>query len=462
MSTNRREFLQTTTGVGAMMALGGTAALRAQTTEAAPKKTLRVGFVGAGNKGSSHLGNLLRMEGVEVRAVCDIVELQCRETQEQAKRLGLPPPTAYSRGERDFERMCAEEELDLVYNATPWQWHVPVCLAAMRHGKHAATEVPAARTIEECWELVETSEKSGKHCSMMENVNYYPDELTILSMVRRGLLGELTHCEAGYLHDTRQLKMNDFGDGLWLGDDHATRNGNLYPTHGLGPLAWYLDINRGDRLDYLVSMSSKARGLDLFAAAHLPPGHPKRERKYINGDVNTCLIRTANGVTITLTHDSDSPRPYSRINHVQGTKGLVVGFPKFSVCLEVEGNAHPDWLPGENFRAKYEHPLWKEAVERHAKQPNITKDYGPILPGAVWNYDAPGVLQQGDFIEDYRLAEAHRAGLAPDFDVYDGVTWSVVAALSEKSVANRSAAVDFPDFTKGKWKTTPPLRLLGV
>ena len=424
-----------------------------------PKKTVRVGFVGVGMKGSAHVGNLLRMEGVDLRAVCDIREIQCRKTQEQAKRLGHRPPKIYARGERDFERMCAEEELDLVYTATPWHWHVPVCLAALKNGKHAATEVPAAYTIDECWQLVATAEKSGRHYSMMENVNYQRDELTILDMVRRGLLGELIHGEGGYLHDTRQLKMNDFGDGLWLGDHHATRNGNLYPTHGLGPMAWYMNINRGDRLDYLVSMSSKARGLDLYAAATLPEDHPKRRRKYRNGDVNTCLIRTVNGLTINITHDTDLPRPYSRINLVQGTKGLVMGYPQFTISLEAAGT-RPKWESGDKFRPAYEHPVWAKAVELHAKQPGIQKDFGPILPGAVWDYVPATELRNGDFIEDYRLIQAHRSGVAPDHDVYDAATWSAVAWLSEQSVANRSRAVDFPDFTQGKWKTALPIQLL--
>ncbi len=459
MSLSRRDFLKQSAASGGVVSTLGTQLVGQNVLNIAAQKTLRVGFVGVGVKGFSHVGTLLRLEGVDLRAVCDIREIQCRETQEQAKRLGKRPPTMYSRGERDFERMCAEEDLDLVYTATPWHWHVPVCLAAMKHGKHAATEVPAAHTVEECWQLVETSEQTRKHCSMMENVNYYRDELTILSMVRRGLLGELIHGEAGYLHDTRQLKMNDHGDGLWLGDHHATRNGNLYPTHGLGPLAWYMDINRGDRFDYLVSMSSKARGPDLYAAAHLPPDHPKRKRRYINGDVNSCLIRTVNGLTITLTHDTDLPRPYSRINQVQGTKGIVMGFPQFIVCQEVEGNPHPNWASGDKYRPEYEHPLWTHAVELHGQQPGVGQGTGPILAGAVWTGDPAKEMQGGDFLEDYRLIEAHCRGVAPDFDVYDAAAWSVVAALSEKSVADRSRPVDFPDFTKVKWKTTRPIQL---
>jgi len=461
MNSSRRDFLKESGAAAAAMTLG-TQLIGQEPTKPAAKKTVRVGFVGVGVKGSSHVGHLLRMEGVDLRAVCDIVDLQCRETQEQAKRLGKRPPTIYSRGERDFERMCAEEELDLVYTATPWEWHVPVCLAAMKNGKHAATEIPAAYTIDECWQLVETSEKTGRHLCMMENVNYMPDELIIYNMVRRGVFGELIHAEGGYLHDTRQLKMNDFGDGLWLGNHHATRNGNLYPCHGIGPLAWYLNINHGDRLDFLVSMSSKARGLDLYAAAHLPTDNPKRKRKYLNGDVNTCLIRTVNGISITLTHNTDSPRPYSRVNLVQGTEGLVSGWPQMAVSLEIPGNPHPSWEPGEKYRLQHESALRTHAKAVHAKLPGIAKDFGRILDGAVWHYGPDHEVREGDFLEDYRLVEALRSGIAPDFDVYDAATWSSIAPLSEKSVANRSRPVDFPDFTKGKWKTTPPIKLMGV
>ncbi|MBX9584289.1 MAG: Gfo/Idh/MocA family oxidoreductase [Gemmataceae bacterium] len=407
---------------------------------AKPADPVRVGFVGVGVKGTEHVTNLLSLEGVELRAVCDIREVACAQAQRLAEARGQKKPTAYTRGERDFERMCQTEDLDLVYTATPWEWHVPVCVAAMRNGKHAATEVPAAVTLEECWQLVETAEATGKYCCMMENVNYMRDEMAILNVVRKGLLGELVHAEAGYRHDTRHLKASDIGDGLWLGAHHATRNGNLYPAHGLGPLAWYFDINRGDRLEYLVSMSSKARGMDLYAAEHLPAGHPKRARKYVNGDVNSSLIRTANGATIVLTHDTDLPRPYSRGNLIQGTRGVVQGFPEFKVCFEGKDHRHR-WEPGAKLLAENEHPLWKQALERTGGNP------APLT---------------GDLLEDSRLIQALRTGVPPDFDVYDAATWSVISALSEKSVADRSRPVDFPDFTRGKWKTNRPVRIMGV
>ncbi len=461
--STRRSFLASTCAGAAAIGLASHGILTQHTAQGqapAGRDTLRVGFVGVGAKGSCHLGTLLRLEGVEIVAVCDVLERQCVEAQRQAERLGLRTPTAYFRGERDFERLCAEEELDLVYTATPWEWHTRVCLAAMKNGKHAATEIPAAVTLEECWQLVETSQATGRHGVMMENVNYQRSEMAIWRMIRRGLLGELVYAEAGYMHDTRYLKSHDYGDGLWLGTHHALRNGNLYPTHGLGPLCWYMDINRGDRLEYLASMSSPARGLELYMREHLPEGHPKREREYLNGDVNMCLIKTARGRTITIKHDTDLPRPYSRRNLVQGTRGLVRGFPEFQVCLEGETHQHK-WESGERYRAEYDHPLWQQL---EAQSLGSYKDVplGPITEGAVWEYDPVRELRGGDFLEDYRLIEALRTGVAPDSDVYDAATWSVVAPLSEQSVATRSSAVDFPDFTSGRWKTAPPLTIMDV
>ena len=462
----RREFMKGSAGVGLSLACTELLAQTAPRTQdsaehSKPRDSVRVGFVGVGVKGSAHLGNLLGMEHVEVRAVCDIVERQCAEAQQQADRLGKPIPNAYTRGPRDYERLCEEEELDLVYTATPWRWHAPVCLAAMKGGAHAATEIPAALTLDECWRLVETSEKTGRYCVMMENVNYMRNEMAVLNMVRKGLLGEIVHGEGSYLHDTRHLKINDFGDGLWLGDHHATRNGNLYPTHGLGPMAWYMDINRGDRFDYLVSMSSNARGMDLYAREHLPENHPKRTRKYINGDVNTCLIHTVNGRSIVLKHDTDLPRPYSRTNLVQGTRGVARCFPEFVVSIEGETHQHK-WRPGNGMLDEYDHPLWKQMETSGIWNPRKAPSTEPIIDGAVWHYDSARELRNADFVEDYRLIEAIRGGVAPDTDVYDAAAWSVVADLSEQSVADRSRAIDFPDFTKGAWKTKEPVRIMGV
>ena len=419
-------------------------------------KSLRVGFVGIGVKGWQHVRNLLHIDGVEMVAVCDILTEPCARTQRTCKKLGMAEPVAYTGGEYEFQRMCDEQDLDLVYTATPWRWHVPVSLAAMKSGAHAATEIPAAITLDDCWKLVETHESTGKHLSMMENVNYRREELSVLKMVREGALGELVHCEAGYMHDTRYLKVREYGDGLWLGAHHAQRNGNLYPTHGLGPLAWYTNLGRGNRMEYMVSMSSKARGMNLYAKQHLPEGHPYRKRDYINGDVNSSLIKTANGETLIIKHDTDLPRPYSRVNLVQGTYGIVRGAPAFQYCLEDRSLRHGQhrplkWREGQELFEQYEHPLWRHIVERAESSP-ISAD----------GFKLADEIRSGDYLEDYRLVQAHRKGIAPDYDVYDAAAWSSVTALSEKSVANRSQAVDFPDFTRGKWKSRKPLQIMGV
>ncbi len=204
-------------------------------------------------------------------------------------------------------------------------------LAAMKNGKHTATEVPAAMTVEDCWAIVESAEKHRKHCVQMENCNYDRMEMMVYNIVRQGLLGDVLHAEGGYLHDLRSIKWADKGEGLWRRAWDTKVNGNLYPTHGLGPVANCLDINRGDRFDYLVSMSGPSRGLQDWATSHLPSDAPKREEKYVAGDVNVSLIKTARGKTIVVEHCVNLPRPYSRIHMVQGTKGLFQGYPEPAV-----------------------------------------------------------------------------------------------------------------------------------
>ena len=254
--------------------------------------TVRIGFVGVGGMGSAHVRNLLNIDGCEIRALCDIVPAKVERAQKWAVEAGQPKPEGYTDGPRDFERLCAREDLDLVFTATPWEWHVPVCLAAMRNGKHAATEVPAAMSIEDCWALVETAEKYGKHCQMMENCCYDRIELMTLHLVRKGVLGEVLHAEAGYLHDLRGVKFSSEGEGLWRRAWSQKLNGNLYPTHGLGPVAQCMNVNRGDAFDFLVSLCSPARGLHEYAVATFGADSPQAKERYALGDVNTSLIKT--------------------------------------------------------------------------------------------------------------------------------------------------------------------------
>ena len=294
---------------------------------APPIPEVRIGFVGVGGQGGAHVRNMLGVPGVRITAVCDIAEERVKLMQKWVVEAGQKEPTAYARGPRDFERLCETEELDLVFNATPWEWHVPVCVAAMKNGKHAATEVPAAMTLDDCWQLVEDAEKHRKHCVMMENCNYDRPEMMVFNMVRQGLFGEILHAEGGYLHDLRSIKFSTKGEGLWRRAWASKVNANLYPTHGLGPVANCMDINRGDRFEYLVSMSGPSRGLQAWAQEHYPADAPQRSEKFVLGDVNVSLIRTARGRTIYVSHDTNLPRPYSRIHLVQGTKGIFQGYP---------------------------------------------------------------------------------------------------------------------------------------
>ena len=410
----------------------------AEPFRAPPLPVVRIGFVGVGGMGSAHVRDLVRIEGCQVTAICDIDEQKVAAMQELVEEAGHPRPSGYSRGEWDFLRLCEEEDLDLVYTATPWRWHVPVCVAAMENGKHAATEVPAATDIDGCWALVETAEAEQKHCVMMENINYGRMEMMVLNLVRQGLLGEILHGEGGYLHDLRSEKFSKEGEGLWRRAHSMARNGNLYPPHGLGPIAPCMDINRGDRFDYLVSMSGNSRGLQLYAEEHFPVGARERDEHYRLGDVNGSLIRTAGGRTVYLSHDTNLPRPYSRIHLMQGTKGVFQGYPN-RVHIE-HGSPEHEWEPAENYLDEYDHPLWKAQADR-----------------------AEGAGHGGtDFIEDYRLIQCLREGVPTDMNVYDAAALSVVSPLSEISVAHRSKPADFPDFTRGRWKDYPPLGIVGT
>jgi predicted dehydrogenase len=330
--------------------------------------------------------------------------------------------------------MCENEDLDLVYNAAPWRWHAPICLAAMKNGKHTASEVNIGMSLEECWQLVEASEKFKKHCILMENCCYDPTEMLIMNMIREGVFGELIHGECGYLHDLRGLKLSPtFYQGMWRLHQSVKRNGNLYPTHGIGPMAWCMDINRGDTFDTMVSISSKDRGLNLYAADHYPDSRWVNQ-KFALGDINICVIRTKKGKTIICKHDTNLPRPYSRDFLIQGTKGLVRKYPERKVHIEGKTPGH-SWEDLNKYQEQYEHPIWKDLREK-SKGAN----HGGI-----------------DYIEDYRLIQALRKGIQPDIDVYDSVLWSVIIPLSEKSVAANGEPVKFPDFTRGGWKTPRPL-----
>lgn len=403
---------------------------------------VRVGFIGVGARGSGHVAQMLHIDGVEVKAIADNHVPSANASAKRCVDAGRPAPTLYTNGEHDYRKMLDRDDIDIVLIATPWNWHVPMAVDAMKAGKHAFIEVPAATTIEGCWELVDTAEKTQRHCMMMENVNYGREELLVLNMCRQGVFGELLHGEAAYIHDLRgQMNEIAHGTGSWRTYEYTKRNGNLYPTHGLGPVAQYMNINRGDRLDYLVSMSCPSRSRALYAREHFPEGHERRSLKFVAGDLNTSIVKTLLGKTIMIQWDEQLPRPYTRHNFIQGTRGAWGGFPD-RMAFEGQGRSAEDWQEGAQLKEwydKYEHPLWK----RMGDEAKRNGGHGGM-----------------DFVMLWRIVYCLRNGEPLDQDVYDAATWSAIGPLSEKSVANRAQSVDVPDFTRGKWKTMPPLGIV--
>jgi len=449
MNASRRDFLKAgaLAGIGAAIGSLGPKPVAAAQGEGEARsqfKTalidpVRVGFVGVGGMGSSHVQNYLNIDGVQVKAICDIVPEKVERAQSWVEKAGQPRPKGYSNGPLDFKRMCETEELDLVMTATPWEWHVPVCVAAMENGKHAVTEVPAAMSLDDCWKLVETAEKYGKHCQMMENCCYDRIELMTLNIVRQGVLGEILHAEAGYLHDLREVKFSSQGEGLWRRAWSQKLNGNLYPTHGLGPVAQCLNINRGDAFDFLVSLSSPTRGLHEYGVEKFGVDSSQARERFVLGDVNTSLIKTKLGKTIILIHDTNLPRPYTRINLVQGTKGIARKWPD-RIYIEGRADKPHQWDDFAKFAEEFEHPLWKAIAAK-----GEGRGHGGM-----------------DYIEDYRLIWSLRQGEALDQDVYDAAAWSAIVGASCQSVAGKGKPVEIPDFTRGKWKTNPPLGIITV
>jgi predicted dehydrogenase len=390
------------------------------------RERVRLGIIGVGGRGSSLVRDLLAVENVEVKAICDLVPEKVARAQKAVTDAGQPQPAGFSKGEWDFKNLT-QLDLDIVYVATPWNWHVPMAVSAMKNGKHAAVEVPACTTLDECWEMVETSESTRQHCVILENCCYGSTEMMVQAMVREGVFGQLTHAEAAYLHDLRSILTANEGEGLWRRVPHMHRNGNLYPTHGLGPVAHYFDIHRGDRFDYMVSVSSAEASLSEYVSTRFPETDPKRREKYVCGDMNSSIIRTTKGRTILLQHNVVSPRPYSRLNSISGTKGAFADYPP---RVFVDRQEEEDWQTVDAFREKYEHPLWKKTGDMARK----SGGHGGM-----------------DYVMNYRLMDCLKRGLPPDIDVYDAAAWSAPTPLSEASVASHGSPQKFPDFTRGHW-----------
>ena len=442
---NRRDFVKT-------IALAGTAVAmmpKSLFSSAVVNEQIKLGFVGTGMRGQWMLWLAAKYPEVQIPAICDIDDGMIESALKILKDAGKPDPRIYKNGDEDFRNMVANENLDGVYIATPWEWHHPMAIAAMKNGINVGTEVPAALTVRDCWDLVNTSEKTGMNCMIMENVCYRRDIMAVLNMVRQGLFGELLHCQGGYQHDLRHVKFNDgknpYGGGVefgekgyseskWRTQHSVDRNGDLYPTHGLGPVSTMLDINRGNRMVYLTSTATQSRGLHNYIVDNGGPDHLNANVEFKLGDVVTTVIKCDNGQTIMLSHDTNSPRPYSLNYRVQGTKGIWM-VDNNSIYIEGMSPEAHKWEPDETYMEKYDHPLWKRFDDQAAGS-----GHGGM-----------------DFFILRAFVESLKRNVTPPIDVYDAVSMSVICPLSEKSIRLNSTSVKIPDFTRGRWKNNQPI-----
>ncbi|MDO1513353.1 Gfo/Idh/MocA family oxidoreductase [Maribacter confluentis] len=440
---SRRTFIKNTSMVSiGLMAVPGFARQR---FSAADK--LNVGLIGVGLRGTNHLENLLLRKDVNVTAICDVDNARISIAKKLISEAGGKSPKVFGANDNDYKNLLALDDIDAVIIATPWLWHTRMTVDAMEAGKYAGVEVSASNTLEECWDLVNTHERTGTHMMILENVNYRRDILAVLQMVKQNVFGELVHFRCGYQHDLRHVKFNDgktaYGKGVEFGDKgiseskwrtaHSVkRNADVYPTHGLGPIAVMADINRGNRFVSMTSHATKGIGLHNYIVEHGGEQHPNAKIKFKQGDVITSTINTANGETIIITHDCNLPRPYSLGFRVQGANGL---WEVDGSRMYINGKSEPhSWDDAKPWLEKYDHPLWKK--------------YG----GYALDAGHGGM----DFFVINAFIESAKQQIAPPLDAYDAAAWSAVTPLSEVSIANNGEPQDFPDFTRGLWMNREP------
>ena len=454
---SRREFLKGTAWMGAAAIAAGCTCDRfgfgaggtMQGFALKPMRRIRVGFVGIGmlddGRGAMAIDRISRLPGLEIAAICDKNEERLRAMEKWLVDHKYPRPKTFG-GEEGWKALCDLDDLDVVYNATPWHLHVPVGLRALRNGKVALIEVPSALTVDDCWELVETSEKMRIPCMQLENCCYGEIEMLEFHLAKLGLLGELVHGEGAYIHDLRDMTDARLpGEAEWRYAENLPHKGNRYPTHGLVPLCLAFDVNRGDRLDYLVSLESNQANVAWYMRNRLPADAVRlRDPKPEMGDMNTTLIKTALGRSLMIQHDVSSPRPYTRLNFISGTKGAIGDYPYRVVLEEKPGSGAHEWFDEKRaaeIREKYRHPMWRKVGE-------LAKKVG-----------GHGGM---DFIMDLRWTYCLQNGLPLDMDVYDLATTCCLCELTEKSVRNRSRTYDIPDFTRGGWRTAKPMGVIDV
>ncbi len=442
---NRKKFLQNAGLAAAAATVLPSNSLFAQINNG----NVRVVLMGVGLRGQNHLDLLLRRTDVEIVAICDIDDRMLSDSKEMITKSGKKMPLIYTGDLYAWKKMLELKNIDATVISTPWEWHKEMIVTSLEAGiKYVATEVMLGITLQDHWDVVKAAEKYKAHVMMLENVCYRRDVMAVLNMVRQNIFGELVHLQGGYQHDLREVKFNNgidaYGNGCEFGDKgwsearwrthHSVyRNGDLYPTHGIGPIAHYININRGNRFLNIVSFSSKARGLHNHIVQKCGPNHPNANINFKLGDVVTTSISCANGETILLQHDTNLPRPYSLGFRVQGTKGLWMDVAK-GIHVEGTSKAH-QWDAAKEWLEKYDHPLWKR-----------------------WSAEAQGSGHGGmDFYVMHSFIESVKRKTATQMDVYDAAAWSAISPLSEQSIELGNETVLFPDFTGGQWMYRKPV-----
>ena len=437
---NRRNFVKNTSLAAAAFAILPSSQLFSQSV----KTKVRLGIIGVGLRGQNHLDLALKRSDTDVVAICDISERMLNDSLDMIKKSGKPTPKVFKGDVNAWKKLLEVKDLDGVIIATPWEWHAPMIIGSLEAGiKYVGSEVILGITLQDHWDVIHAAERHKGHVMMLENVCYRRDVMAILNMVRQGMFGELMHLQAGYQHDLRAVKFNNgqqpYGGGVEFGDkgfseaawrtNHSVhRNGDLYPTHGIGPVAEMLNINYGNRFVSLSSFATKARGLHNYVVKNGGENHPNAKVEFKLGDVVTTMINCANGETILLQHDTNLPRPYSLGFRVQGTKGIWMDVNK-SLYIEGTSPREHSWEEAKPYLEKYDHPLWQR-----------------------WTKEADGAGHGGmDFFVVHAFIESIKNEKPTPIDVYDSAAWSAITPLSEQSISLGNQTVDFPDFTSGQW-----------
>ena len=406
----------------------------------APKiDTVRIGIIGLGMRGISAVERFIHIPGVEIKALCDIRGELVENANKTLISSGKKPADSYSGDEKLWKKVCEREDIDLIYVVTDWENHANIGVYAMQQGKHVAIEVPAAMTLEEIWDLINTSEQTRKHCIQLENCVYDFFEMTTLNMVQQGLFGELIHVEGSYIHYLEEFWPYYYDN--WRLNYNNEHRGDVYPTHGIGPACQLLNIHRGDRMKTLVSMDTKSINGKKFAKKY---GVKNKDIEFQNADHTLTLIQTENGKTLHLQHNVMTPRPYSRMYQLTGTNGFANKYPIEQYCFQTT-NFDTTIIPDhENLNAH-------QAVSKEIKEKLMQKYKHPIHIELEAKAKQVGGHGGMDFIMDWRLIYCLQNGLPLDMDVYDLAEWCSIIELSRLSIENGNMPVEIPDFTRGYW-----------